>query len=196
MKKWLIIIALALLTCIVVFVLRSRPEEAIATSVSHTSRGPSFDVRVVVPRAGLPLGGILPDALVKKLDGTPRELRFSHASPGARIGSVAPDRIELSAEGGWDLLIETDGKGGITSATRLVFPLALGGRHLKLRCRPAAPGIGSLETTTRAVTVDLSGRFVLELATCENTASGKTSNWPPAPLTVSGSFAGLPPGSR
>ncbi|HSO76803.1 MAG TPA: hypothetical protein VLU47_18395, partial [Blastocatellia bacterium] len=80
MKTSLIIIALALLACLAWLVwLASRPDEPdepVAESVSDTSRGPSFEVRVVVPRSGLPLGGILPDALVKKLDGTPRELRF------------------------------------------------------------------------------------------------------------------------
>ena len=97
MKTSLIIIALALLACLVV--LRSRPDEPVGASVSETSRGPSFEVRVVMPRSGLPLGGILPDWLVAKLDGTPRELRFDHTSRGAQIGSVENDRLELRADG-------------------------------------------------------------------------------------------------
>ena len=130
MKTSLIIIALALLACLVVLVvLRSRPDEPVAASVSDTSRGPSFEVRVVMPRSGLPLGGILPDALVEKYDLTPRELRFDHTSRGAEIGSVEIDRLELRADG-WDLFIETGGEGRITSGTHLVFPLGLGGRRL------------------------------------------------------------------
>ena len=201
-KKALLVIALALLAgfvcivCIVWFV--SRPDQsnlAEGDLVLDTSEGPAFEVRVIMPRLGLPLGGILPDVLVKKLDGTPRELRFNHISPGARIGRVAPDRLELKADG-WDFLIETDAEGRVGPETRLVFPLALGGRHLRLNCRPAAPANGYLITRPRAGSDELGGRFVVELANCKNAESGKTSNWPPAPLTVRGSFLGyVTPGS-
>jgi hypothetical protein len=192
-KTSLIIIALALLACLVV--IGSRPDEPVGASVSGTSRGQSFEVRVVMPPSALPLFGILPEPLEAQLDGTPRELGFDHASRGAEIGSVGHDRLELSADG-WDLSIETDGEGRITPGTRLVFPLALGGRQVKLRCRPADRGIGYLRTTTRAGADELGGRFLVELATCENVGSGKTINWPPAPLTVRGSFEGLPHGRR
>jgi hypothetical protein len=190
MKTLLIIIALGLLACLVWLVwLGSRPDEPVAQSVSDTSRGPSFEVRVVMPRSGLPLGGILPDWLVGKLDGTPSELRFDHTSRGAQIGSVGHHRVELRADG-WDLFIETDGEGRVAPGTRLVFPLALGGRKVRLSCRPADRAAGYLSTTTRAGSDELGGSFLVELATCKNAESGKTTNWPPAPLTVSGSFVG------
>jgi hypothetical protein len=196
-KASLIIVALGLLTglvCLVWLGLRTdEPEDPIAASVLDTSRGPSFEVGVVMPRSGLPLGGILPDSLVKKLDGTPRELRFDHTSRGAQIVSVRPGRVEFSADG-WDLFIETDAEGRITPETHLLFPLALGGRHVMLNCRPADRANGYLRTTTRPGESDgrLGGRFIVELATCKNAESGKTTNWPPAPLTVSGSFVGPP----
>lgn len=193
MKTSLIIIALALLACLVW--LGSRPYEPVGASVSEASRGPSFEVRVVMPRSGLPLGGILPDALVEKLDATPRELRFDHTSRGAQIGSVENDRLELRADG-WALFIETDGEGRITSGTHLVFPLGLGGRRVRLDCRPADRATGYLRTTPRAGSDELGGRFLVELATCKNAESGKAIEWPPAPLTVSGSFEGLPHGRR
>ena len=193
MKTSLIIIALALLACVVWFVWPgSRPDEpaeTFAESVSNTSRDPSFEVRVVMPRSGLPLGGILPDFLVKKLDGTPRELRFDHTSRGAQIGSVGSDRLELRADG-WDFFIETDGEGRVTPGTHLMFPLGLGGRRLTLDCRPADRATGYLRTTKRAGADELGGSFLVELATCKNAESGKTTNWPPAPLTVRGSFVG------
>jgi hypothetical protein len=199
MKTSLIIIALALLAGLVGLVwLGSRPDEPdelVGESVSDPSRGPSFEVRVVMPRGGLPLGGILPDWLVKKLDGTPRELRFDHTSPGAKIGSVGHDRIELSADG-WELFIETDGEGRVAPGTHLVFPTGLGGRQVRLNCRPADPSTGFLRTTTRAGSDELGGRFLVELAICKNAESGKTTNWPPAPLTVRGSFVGPPHGRR
>lgn len=199
MKISLIMIALALLACLAWLVwLRSRPDEPdepVGASVSETSRGPSFEVRVVMPRGGLPLGGILPDWLVKKYDLTPRELRFDYTSPGAKSGSIEHNRLELTADG-WELFIETDGEGRITPGTHLVFPLALGGRHVRLDCRPADRATGYLSTTTRAGSDDLGGRFLVELANCKNAESGKTINWPPAPLTVRGSFEGLPHGRR
>ncbi len=199
MKTSLIIIALGVLACLACLVwLGSRgdePDEPVGVSVSDTSRGPSFEVRVVMPRSGLPLGGILPDALVEKLDGTPRELRFDHTSRGARIGSVENDRLELRADG-WALFIETDGEGAIAPGTHLVFPLGLGGTRVRLDCRPADRAIGYLRTTTRAGSDELDGRFLVELATCKNAESGKATNWPPAALTVRGSFEGPPHGGR
>lgn len=189
-KKSLIIVGLVLLVCVAGLVwFGSRRDEPADVSVLDTSRGPAFNVRVVMPRAGLPLGGILPDSIVKKLDGTPRELRFDHNSPGARIGNAGQNRLELSADG-WELLIETDNEGHITSGTRLVFPLGLGGRQVRLNCAPADPATGYLRTNTRAGSNAIGGRFLVELATCKNVESGKTTNWPPAPLTVSGSFVG------
>jgi hypothetical protein len=192
MKTSLIIIALALLASLVWLVwLGSRPDEPVAESVLDTSQGPAFKVRVVMPRSGLPLGGILPDSLVKKFDGTPHELRFDHTSRGAQIGSVGHDHLELSADG-WDLFIEIDGEGRVAPGTHLVFPLGLGGRQVRLSCRPADRATGYLSTTTRAGSDELDGRFLVELATCKNAESGKTTNWPPAPLTISGSFVGQP----
>ena len=196
MKTSLIIIALALLACLVCLVwLGSRRDEPVAESVLDTSQGPAFEVHIVMPRGGLPLGGILPDWFVRKHDLTPRELRFDHTSPGARIGSVGPDRLELSADG-WELFIETDGEGGVAPGTHLVFPTGLGGRRVRLSCRPADRATGYLSTTTRAGSDELNGSFLVELATCKNAESGKTINWPPAPLTVGGSFAGLLHGRR
>ena len=100
------IIALALiigLAGLVWFV--SRPEDPV---IASTSGAPAFEVNVEKPRRDRFLGGILPTKIEAKLIGG--ELRFDHASPGAKVGSVAHHRLELSADG-WDLLIETDGKG-------------------------------------------------------------------------------------
>jgi len=195
-RKTLIIIAVALLAGIVWLVwLASRPDYAVAENVLDTSQGPAFEVHVVVPRGGLPLGGILPDSFVRKHNLTPRELQFDNASPGAKIGSVEHDRLELSADG-WELLVETDAEGQVAPATHLVFPTGLGGRQVRLDCRPADRAKGFLRTTTRAGSDELGGRFLVELATCKNADSGKTTNWPPAPLTVRGSFAGVPPVRR
>jgi hypothetical protein len=192
-KTSLIILAQVVLASLVWLVwLRSRPDELdepVGQSVSNTSRGRSFEVRVVVPRMARPLAGILPDWVVKKLDGTPSELRFDHRSLGAQIGSVGHDRIELLADG-WDLLIETDGERRVAPGTRLVFPLALGGRKVTLSCRPADRATGYLSTTTRDGSDELGGRFLVELATCKNAESGKAIDWPSSPLTVSGSFVG------
>lgn len=183
MKISLLIIALALLACLVWLGLR--PNEPVVESISDTSRGPLFEVNVVKPRIARPLFGLLPD----------EKLRFDHTSRGAETGSVEHDRLELRADG-WDLFIETDGEGRVAPGTHLVFPLTLGGRQVRLSCRPADRATGYLNTTARAGSDKLDGSFLVELATCQNAESGKAIEWPPAPLTVSGSFEGLPQGRR
>lgn len=190
-KRPLIIIALVFLACLALLVwFASRPDQThgtIAENIAKTSGGPAFEVRVVVPRLARPLAGILPDWVVGKLDGTPSEVRFDHTTSGAQIVSVGQNRLELRAEG-WDLLIETNSEGRVVPGTRLVFPLALGGRHVRLNCRPADRTTGYLSTTQRPGSNDLGGNFIVELATCKNEDSGKAINWPPSPLTVRGSF--------
>jgi hypothetical protein len=76
-------------------------------------------------------------------------------------GSAAP----LPNADDWDLFIETDSERRVASGTRLVFPIELGGRQVRLRCRPA--------DGAQAGTNALDGRFLVECATCENAESGK-----------------------
>ena len=92
--KAALIIVVLLLACVALLVWPgSRPDELdqlddpVAASASDNSRSPSFAVRVIMPRLGLPLGGILPDFLVRKLGGTPSELRFDQAIPPTALGS-------------------------------------------------------------------------------------------------------------
>ena len=202
-KTSLIVVALTLLVCVVCGVwFLSRTNELVGASVSGTSQVPIFEVNVQRPRSDRPFFGILPTMLEAKLLG---ELRFDHASRGARIGSVTPDHVELSADG-WDLLIETDSEGRVTPATRLIFPIEIAERQYSLRCRPADPANGYLHATTRLGSDVLDGRFIVELAKCENAATGKILDteaggdpgqaWPSSPLTLRGSFQGAPPGRR
>jgi hypothetical protein len=194
----LIIIALALvggLAYLVWWV--SRPNKPVASSASEMSRGTSFEVNIERPRMDRPFGGILPTGLEAKLFGG--ELRFNQASRGARMGSVGYDRIELSADG-WDLLVETDGEGRVAPGTRVVFPIEIAEKKYSLRCRPAAPATGYLHATTRAGSDVIDGRFLVELANCENAETGKILDteaggnpgqaWPSAPLILRGSFVG------
>jgi len=189
-KISLIILALALLAGLVWF--GTRPDEAdepVEASASDTSRVPSFKVDVARPFSARPLFGLLSPF-------TEGDLRFDHTSRGAQVGSVEQDRLELRADG-WELLVETDSEGRVAPGTHLVFPIELGGRQVRLRCRPADRAKGYLRTTTRAGSDELlDGRFLVELATCENVESGKGIEWPPSPLTVRGSFKGLPHGRR
>ena len=201
-KTLLIVIALALVACLVFIVwLVSRPgdlDRPIAESVSRTSEGTAFQVNVERPRMDRPFGGILPTKLEAKLFGG-GELRFDHASRGAKIGSVGHDRLELSADG-WDLLIETDGEERITPATRLVFPMEIAEVQRTLRCRPADTATGYLRTSARSGSDVLDGSFLVELAKCVNAETGKIIDteaggnpgdaWPSSPLILRGSFAG------
>jgi hypothetical protein len=191
-KAGLIVIALALLAGLVV--LTWRPGEREVAGVPGATRGPSFEVNVEKPRIARPLFGILPTELEEKLE-KGGHLRFDHTSPGAEVVFVGPDRLELRAEG-WDLVIETDGEGRVASGTRLVYPIELAEKQRTLRCRPKDGARGYLRTTARAGSDELDGSFLVELATCENVETGKVIEWPPAPLTVRGSFAGLPRSRR
>jgi hypothetical protein len=130
---------------------------------------------------------------VSKVGGIPRELAFDHTSPGATPGTVGPHRLELRADG-WDLSLQSDGKGGIAPASHLTFPLFFEEEMRRLRCRPAARDSGHLRTTARAGGSELGGDFRVELATCEDAESGRDIGWPPAPITAIGSFDRLPRG--
>lgn len=190
-RSWLIVVVLVALAGFVVLVWRSK--EPLGSGPPSAERGPYFEVEVERPRLARPLFGLLPSALEERLQGG--KLRFAHTSPGAEIGTVARDRLELSADG-WFLHIETDGDGRVASATSLVFPIELAERHRTLRCRPADGAPGYLRITQLPGSDEVEGSFRLELAICENAETGKVIEWPPAPLTVRGSFVGPPRGPR
>jgi len=206
-KTSLIIIALALLAAVACLMwLGSRPDadpdDLVAASGANASRGPLFEVRIDKPRMDRFLGGILPTKLEAYLFGG-GELRFGHANPGARAGSVGPDHLALSADG-WDLLIETNSEGAVAPGTRIVFPIEIAEKQWTLRCRPADRPVGYLRITPRAGSVEiddrLEGRFLIELARCEDSKTGKILDteaggnpgdaWPSSPLTLRGSFVG------
>ena len=86
-KASLIVVALALLACLVWLV--SRPGGPGGATGPDASRVPSFEVRVEKPRIDRFLYGVLPIRLEEKLLGG--ELRFGHASRGAQVGGVAPE---------------------------------------------------------------------------------------------------------
>jgi hypothetical protein len=191
-KVGLIVVALASVACLVA--LLWRPDGPDVGGAPDASGGPSFEVRVEKPRLARPLFGILPRTLEEKLE-PGGDVRFDHTSRGAETGSVDGDRLELRADG-WELVVETEADGKIGQGTRLVYPYVLAERQLTLRCRPADMAKGYLRTSTRPGSDLLDGSFLVECAICENAATGKVIEWPPAPLTVRGRFAGLPSGRR
>jgi hypothetical protein len=190
-KKILVmIISLALLlACIVA--LRLRRDQPVGLSVSETSRrigGPAFEVQVEMPAFN---SGRAPWEIPGVILGYDRGPRFDQSSAGAQVGKTATDRIELRADSGWDLLIETDSQGRLAQGTHVAFPVKLGGRPLKFDCRPADLTVGYLHTIARTDSAQLEGSFQLEIAICKNAVSGKTAAWPYKPLKVRGNFAGL-----
>ena len=189
-KIVVLVISLALLLAALV-ALRRRREKPIDVSVSETARskgGQAFEVQVEMPAFN---SGRAPWEIPGVILGYDRGPRFDQASPGAQVGKIAPDHIELSADGGWDILIETDAEGRLDQGTYVAFPVKLGGRPLKFNCRPADLTVGYLHTTARTGSDELEGNFQLEIAICKNAVSGKTAAWPYQPLKVRGSFAGL-----
>jgi hypothetical protein len=189
MKTLLIIVGLALLLACVAM-LRWRRAKLNAPTVSQTLRsieGPAFEVRVEMPLLSGRPPWELPGVILGYIERGPR---FDQASPGARSGNVTPHSLELSADGGWDLLIENDSAGRVAPSTRLRFPIVLGGRHLKFICSPAEPAVGHFETSTRANSDKLDGSFLVKLPNCKNAESGKTTAGQPV-FTIRGSFNGL-----
>jgi hypothetical protein len=185
-KILLIIIGLVLLLAAgLVLVLKWRSNRQNITSLAGAPDG-SFVVQVEKPLLSLRAPWEIPRAIFGDRD---PDLRITHMSPGATFGFVGPKRLELSANDGWDLVIESDGQGRVEETTRLVFPISFGGGHFKFNCRHADSKIGYFITTPHADKLD--GTFQLQLTQCMNVVSGKrTSGLPPFP--VRGSFKGLP----
>jgi hypothetical protein len=192
MKPLLIIAGLAvLLACFAL--LRWRRDKLAAEPVALLVEDGSFVVQVKRPVFGGRPPWEIPRAI---MGGGDENLRFDQTSPGAQLGNVGPNRLELRADGGWDLSIVTDSEGQVAPGTRLIFPVALGGgRPVKFNCWPANAAAGRFNTTARPGSDRLDGDFFLELRQCKNAVSGKNTAGQPV-FTVRGSFKGLPQTSR
>ena len=191
MKKLLIIIiALVLLGGGAVLLRWRRDRVRVSqTNAANASGGPAFEVRVERPifngaRPPWEIPGVI-------LGLSERGPKFDQTSSGAKVINIGKDRLELSADGGWNIFVVDDGEGRISSETHLQFPIKLGNRPLNFDCRPADHPIGHLITNTNANSEEISGSFVVDVVTCINTKSGKTAGWPYEPLTIRGSFSGL-----
>ena len=159
------------------------PDRRVATIVPGSSSKPAFVVQVVRPRMGLPFGGILPPQLF----GHEAHLGFDSTSEGAAIRNIGPGRIELGANE-WDLLLVHDGEGRVTSETQVVFDLLFEERQRRVRCRPDDPAVGTLNIVKLEDSGEFAGSFDIQLAHCEDAATGKPLGWPPQPLILHGSF--------
>jgi hypothetical protein len=187
-KILLIIFGLAILLAVLLLLLRRRNQPA-AANVASAPDG-SFVMQVEKPLFSLRAPWELPRAIFGDRD---PDLRITQTSPGVHFGAVTPNRLELTADAGWDLLIEADGQGQLNEGTRLVFPISFGGGSFIFNCRHADLGIGYYKITPRGDKLD--GDFLLRVTQCKNTKSGKnTSGLPPFP--VRGSFKGLPRAAR
>jgi len=182
-KILLIIFGLVILLAVLLLLLR-RHQPAVA-NVASAPDG-TFVMQVEKPLFSLRAPWDLPRAIFGDRD---PDLRITQTNPGLHFGAVTPDRLELTADGGWDLLIEADGQGQLNEGTRLVFPISFGGGSFIFNCRHADRSIGYYKITPRGDKLD--GDFLLRVTQCKNTKSGKnTSGLPPFP--VRGSFKGLP----
>ena len=190
MKKLLIIIiALALLLVASVMLLRWRQRPQIESSQANVTGGPTFEVRVERPifngaRPPWEIPGVI-------LGLSERGPRFDQTSSGAKIINVGKDRLELNADGGWNIFIVADAQGRIGYGTHLQFPIKLGTRPLIFDCRPAENPSGHISMSERPNSGEIDGSFVVDVVTCMNAKSLKTAAWPYEPLTIRGSFSGL-----
>jgi len=112
-KTLLIILGVALLLgC--VLVLRFRRERRVTQGTQgapQTSEGPWFEIAVDAPIFNSRPPWEIPGVLLGTRERGPK---LNQNSPGVRIGNITTHRFELSAEGGWDFLIETDSEGRLT----------------------------------------------------------------------------------
>ncbi len=186
-KTLLIILGLALLVgCVLVLTLRRERRVAQGTQgAPQTSEGPWFEIAVDAPIFNSRPPWEIPGVLLGTRERGPK---LNQNSPGVRIGNITSQRFELSAEGGWDFLIETDSEGRLTPATHIAFPVAIGGRPYNFNCRPAEPPVGYLDTKGAG---EIEGSFVVEVMRCLNVKSGKIAQWPYSPLPIRGNFKGL-----
>lgn len=160
-----------------------RPDRPIPTIVPGSSAGPAFAVQIIRPRAGLPLGGILPPQLF----GLDKHLGFDSKSKGAFIQSAAPTRIEFGADG-WELDLAFDPDGRVLPETQVTFDLIFEDEVRRLRCQAGTPAVGEISTAVLNNSTELSGSFSIEIADCVDARTGTAINWPPVPLVLHGSF--------
>jgi hypothetical protein len=185
-KTFLIIIGLALLAGIFLLLfLRWRSNQLSTLSLAGAPDG-SFVMQVEKPILSLRAPWEVPRAVFGDRD---PDLRLKQTSPGVKFGAVTPQRFELTADGGWDLIIESDGKGRVLEGTRLIFPISYGGGSHIFSCPHVDSNVGYFNVTARGDKLD--GSFLLRLTQCKNFVSKKnTSGLPPFP--VRGNFKGLP----
>lgn len=163
------------------------PDRPVPRITPGSSPGPAFAVQIIRPRMGLPLGGIAPPGWF----GLDEELGFASGDPGARVGRVEPGRLELAAEG-WELVLVLDGEGRVTPATHVEFGMVFEDEPRRVRCFPGEVVVGHSSRTVLD-SGEWSGAFDVELARCEDAATGEALGWPPDPLRLRGSFDRLVP---
>jgi hypothetical protein len=187
-KILLIIVGLTLLLAVLLLMLRRRTEQSLNRSVTSAQDG-TFLVQVERPAfSGRPIWEV-PRAILGDGD---RDLRFDDMTPGAKVEYVGPTGLEVSADGGWALVIVSDDQGRVLPGTHLIFTLSLPRRDpLKLNCRPADPAVGHFNATARVASDRFDGDFLLKLPACQNAVSRKNTAGLPT-FTVRGGFKGLP----
>src|SRR6185503_12940742 len=162
-KTLLIVVALTLfLAAVLPLLLRWRSNRLNTLSLVDAPNG-SFVLQVEKPLFSLRAPWEAPRAIFGDRD---PELRLTHMSPGAKFGGVTPKRLELTADGGWDLVIESDGQGKILETTQMAFPMNISERHYQFKCRHADSGVGYFNTTVHEDKLD--GTFLIRLTQCKN----------------------------
>lgn len=163
------------------------PDRPVPTIAAGSSEGPAFVVQVRRPRAGLPLGGVLPPGLFGLED------RLVFDSDGASAEAVEVDRERVELRGaGWELTLAFDERGRATQGTQVVFELVFEERLRRVRASAGEPAVGTVETRLMDDGRELWGCFDVELARCEDAVTGEPLGWPPRPLVLHGSFDRLP----
>lgn len=183
------LLLLAVLVVVCLGISSYRPDRPIKR-IEPASSGPAFVAQVIRPRAGLPLGGMLPPELF----GVDAHLGFDSTVAGAAY-RLADGKIELNADD-WVLKLSFDSVGQVTIETEVVFELVFEDRVRAVRCQPDDPAVGTVEIIELSGSGEISGHFEIELAHCEDAETGKPLGWPPKPFILHGSFDRLRPNDQ
>lgn len=180
---WTVILFVVLMASVVGLLVNVyRPDRPIEKIVPGSSDDPTFRVQIIRPRAGLPLGGLLPPDYF----GVDAELGFDSTSENAGY-DVGSNVLELSG-GDWELRLVFDDNRRITAESEIVFNLIFEERIRRVRCSPGDAVASTLEIIELDDANELSGSFELELPICEDAESGTDLGWPPEPFVLRGSF--------
>lgn len=159
-----------------------RPDRDIPMIVPGSSGESTFNVQIIRPREGLPLGGLLPPQYF----GADADLGFDSTGEAASY-NIENNLLELRGDD-WEVRLIFDNDGQIDSESEIFLNIKFRDQVRRVRCSPGDSVVGVVELIDLEGSNELSGRFELELPICDDAETGNPLGWPPKPFVLRGSF--------